>query len=82
MDEVNHVRTTFAIKGGAQGSEIGASIIRRSHTPDYKTKITRKEWSDLFSVENLGPSGSKGEVYKVKNNRSIIKCDRNFNGSG
>jgi len=38
------------------------------HTSKYIQKVTREEWLTLFTIENLGPIGSKGKVFKIKRN--------------
>ena len=76
IDEGNPVRRTFLTKRGAQRSKAGTSIIRKHLVHQ---KVTKKEWLDLYTVENLGPSSSKSKVFKVKSNRSNIKSYRNCN---
>lgn len=55
---------------------------RAFHTPNSRQKVMGKARLDLYTVKNLGPSGSKCKVSKVKRNRSIMKSYRNCNGSG
>ena len=55
---------------------------RSSYTLNYIKKVTSEERLTLCTVENLGPSGSKRKVFKIKRNCPRMRCKRYYNEDG
>jgi hypothetical protein len=66
-----HGKARIGRRDSNDNNQVGTNVM------NYKHRVENEEALGLCSIENLGPSGSKGKLIKLKNNRGLISAPKN-----